>query len=224
MDVNEAGGLRVPRHLSEPRLRDYLRACGGDVQRALALYTWNAQLAGALWVDLGHLEVALRNAMDLQMRRRHGALGRPGSWLDDPNGELGRDRDGPGRHAQPYQDVAQARNRVAWNRKPLSADQILSETAFGLWHQLVSKRQTFLWPDLAGAFPCAPDRSRSTVAELVSRSRHLRNRIAHHHRIWPLDCMEEHACLLTLAGYIDPVLRDWILARSSAPPLLLSRP
>lgn len=224
MNVNAGRGGLSPRHLSEPRLRDYLEACDGDLEGALALYTWNAQLAGALWVDLGHLEVALRNGLDARMRLRHIALGRPGSWLDDPTGELGRDRFGLGRHAQPYKDVAEARNRVTWNKKPLSVDQILSETTFGLWHQLVSRRQTFLWPDLADAFPHAPDRSRSTVAVPVSHVRHLRNRIGHHHRIWRLDCAREHARLLGLAAYIAPDLRTWIAGNSGVPRLVAARP
>lgn len=71
--------------LSDARLRGYLTRARGDVEDALALYVWNAQLAAALFIDLGHLEVALRNALDERMIARHG------DWLDDLTGELGLD-------------------------------------------------------------------------------------------------------------------------------------
>ena len=211
-------------HISEPRLRQYLGQFGGDKDRALNLYRWNAQLATAFFVDLGHLEVGLRNALDARMQARHIARGLTGTWLEDPRGELGRDFSGARKHRQPYRDVATARDRVRNNHKPYSHGQVLSETSFGLWHQLVSKKWTNLWPDLADAFPHAPDRARDTVAVPVSDLRDLRNRIGHHHRIWPLGCAQLHGQLLDVSGYIDPELRNWIEAGSVVPTLLLASP
>jgi hypothetical protein len=213
-------------NLSEPRLRQYLARTGGDRDRALELYAWNAQLAAGFFVDLGHLEVALRNALDVRMTARHAARALPGTWLDDPNGELGRDLSGAKkpRHTQPYRDIATARGRVSQNKKPLIHGQILSETSLGLWHQLVSKKWTNLWPDLADAFPHAPNRARHTIADPVSELRDLRNRIGHHHRIWPLPCTQLHHRLLDVVGYIDPVLRTWIEGGSAVPAVLANSP
>ncbi|WP_146841648.1 hypothetical protein [Cellulomonas composti] len=212
-------------HISEPRLRQYLTRTGGDPVRAIELYTWNAHLAAAFFIDLGHLEVALRNALDSRMTVRHQRLGLQRTWLDDPAGELGRDLSpGPPRHRQPYTDISRARGRVRENGKPLDHGQILSETSFGLWHQLVSKKWTNLWPDLAGAFPHSPNRRRETVADPISDLRDLRNRIGHHHRIWPLPCAKRHNQLLDVAGYIDPNLRAWIADTSTVPTLLASSP
>ena len=50
--------------LSTPRLGRYLAASGGDRERALRLYDWNARISAALLCDLAHFEVALRNAYD----------------------------------------------------------------------------------------------------------------------------------------------------------------
>ncbi|WP_086150517.1 Abi family protein [Cellulosimicrobium sp. KWT-B] len=211
-------------HISEPRLRQYLGQFAGDKARALELYRWNAQLAAAFFVDLGHLEVALRNALDARMQARHVALGLPNTWLDDPRGELGRNLQDPKKHRQPYRDIATARDRVRQNMKAHSHGQVLSETSFGLWHQLVSKRWTNLWPDLAHAFPHAPDRTRETVADPISDLRDLRNRIGHHHRIWPLACDQLHDQLLDVAGHIDPELRTWIETNSVVPALLAASP
>lgn len=209
-------------HFSDSRLRLYLTATGGDQEQAIELYEWNAQLAAAFFVDLGHLEVSLRNALDARMTLRHAAKQRTGTWLDDPTGELGRRTPGP--HKQPYKDIATARDRVRANKKSMSPGQVLSETGFGLWHQLVSKRWTVLWPDLADAFPQAPDRTRETVAEPLSRLKDLRNRIGHHHRIWSQPCTDLHGDLLTLAGYISADLEKWISTRSDVPRLLARSP
>lgn len=211
-------------HFSETRLRQYLDEFSGDKTHALQLYRWNAQLAAAFFVDLGHVDVALRNALDVRMQARHVSLGRAGTWLDDPCGELGRNQQGSGRHRQPYKDISSARSRVHKNNKPDSHGQVLSETSFGLWHQLVSKRWTNLWPDLADAFPHAPNRARDTVAEPVAELRELRNRIGHHHRIWTLNGSVLHSRILEVAHYIDPDLGAWIGANSDVPALLAASP
>lgn len=111
------------------------------------------------------------------------------------------------------------------NRKALDHGQILSETSLGLWHQLVSKRwSTTLWPDIAGAFPFAPNRRRETVANPLADLRNLRNRIGHHHRIWTYPYLQRYNQILTLAGYIDPELRDWIAAQSTVPAAIANFP
>ncbi|WHP16441.1 hypothetical protein [Cellulomonas sp. ES6] len=213
------------RHLGAARIAGYLLECGDDLDRANSLYVWNAKVAGALGTDLGHLEVAVRNALDERMTARHARLERSGDWIDDPTGELGRDRLGVGRHAQPYRDLASAKGRVRSNRKSLSHGQVISETTFGLWHQLVSRRwSTRLWPDLAAAFPHAPNRTRETVADPVEALRDLRNRMSHHHRIWPRALEQDRAAILTVAGYIDPDLASWIEGQSDVAALLARRP
>ena len=67
-------------------------------------------------------------------------------------------------------------------------------------------------------------RRRETVADPISDLRDLRNRIGHHHRIWPLPCAERHDQLLDVAGYIDPNLRAWIVDTSTASTLIASSP
>lgn len=202
----------------------YLDACGQDGKLAVELYRWNARISGAFWVDLGHLEVPLRNALDQRFIRRHEAKSRGADWFDDPSGELGRDRYGLGKHAQPYKDIATARARVIDNQKEPTHHQILSETSFGLWHQMVSKSQTFLWPDLAGAFAYAPDRRQETISSPVAKLRHFRNRIAHHHRIWAIDCESRQSDLLSVARFLDPELSKWIEQESHVGRLLAGRP
>lgn len=77
-------------------------------------------------------------------------------WIFDDNFELGREANGPSRHKQPYADVATAISRVRSNKIPLNSGQVISELSFGFWHQMASKRQSFLWPDLVAAFRNGP--------------------------------------------------------------------
>lgn len=221
--VNDAWAFSE-QHFSTARLRHYLAAAGGDVGIAQKLYDWNASLSGAFWVSLGHFEVSLRNALDARLSSRHERLDRSGHWIFDDARELGRDRFGRGMHAQPYKDIAAAIGRVVSNRKPVDPGQVLSEVSFGFWHQMVSKRQTALWPDIAGGFPHAPSRARPLVHDPVKRLRDLRNRIGHHHRIWALDVGRRFDDLCDVAGYIDPRLQTWIVDRSEVRRVLASRP
>jgi hypothetical protein len=212
------------KYLGHARFTPYRDECDGDAE-ALAMYGWNARIAASFWLDLGLLEVVLRNVIDQRLVARHSRRGVAGDWLDDPTVELGRDLRQLRRpqHRRPYQDIHAARGRVSNNRKPINRDQVISETSFGLWHQLVSSRQRVLWPDIAGAFPYAPGRAQRTISDPVDKLRHFRNRIAHHHRIWALNCEGHHAELLRLAGYVHPDVRDWIHASSTVSTLLASR-
>src|SRR5699024_709907 len=46
----------IARRLTRERLGSYLASRGGDLEQAIALYDWNAQVGGALHEDIGRLE------------------------------------------------------------------------------------------------------------------------------------------------------------------------
>lgn len=188
---------QLERLFSPERLSTYLAQCDGDFDAAAALYRWNPVVTAAFWEPIGHLEVAL----SAQLGIRHDRLGRRGSWLDDPGGDLTSRARG---------DIAAARVRVKQKGKQASEGQTVSELSFGFWRFLVTKRLTGLWPDLAGAFPSAPDRRRETIEEPLARLHDFRNRLAHHQRIWNRDPAARFDDLLTIAGYIDPALSAWV--------------
>ena len=211
-------------HFGQPRLRQYLMSCAGDQQRAMELYRWNTATSAIFWESFTYFEVAFRNAVDRRMCDRHLQLGRSQHWIFDDVCELGRDARGAGKHNQPYVDLEEAKRRVRRNKKSLDAGQIISEVSFGFWHQLVSRKQMFLWPDLASAFPHAPDRRQETVHDPVSRLREFRNRIGHHHRIWSEDIPGRYEDLLGVASFLDPDLRTFIDRHSRVPTMLAHRP
>ncbi len=69
---------QAARWLSTPRYRRYLGVADGDHTLAMETYLWNSRVAAAGIVDVGHLEVALRNAYDRELTRRFP------NWAIDP--------------------------------------------------------------------------------------------------------------------------------------------
>lgn len=206
----------LTRCLSVPRLASYRARCGGDLAKAITLYEWNAEVTGAMWETIGHLEVALRNAMSARLTVRHQLLGRSGDWLDDPFAELDR---------AAHDDIAKACDRVRRNRKPVTQDQIVSELSFGFWRFLLTRRYaTTLWPDLAAAFPNSPNRNRATIDGPVHRLHLFRNRLAHHQRIWTAPLDDRWADMTTVLGYIDAEFTTWATRTSRVPSVLAARP
>lgn len=202
---------QVERLFSRERMSTYLARCEGNFDAAVHLYRWNAAITAAFWEPIGHLEVALRNRLSAQLFARHRRLARELTWLDDP----GRDLSGKGRD-----DIAAARARVRRKGKLASEGQTISELSFGFWRFLVAKKRTSLWPDLASAFPFAPDRRRETIEAPIARLHDFRNRLAHHQRIWNCSPVARYEDLMVVAGYIDADLPAWIDGNSSVPNLL----
>ncbi len=89
---------------------------------------------------------------------------------------------------------------------------------------MVSQKQKFLWPDLASAFPHAPDRNQATVQDPVRRLREFRNRIGHHHRIWSENPQDRYDDLLAVTGFIDTGLSKFIDQHSRVPMMLSRQP
>jgi hypothetical protein len=57
-----------------------------------------------------------------------------------------------------------------------------------------------LWPDVAGAFPHAPNRARRTIEDPIVRLHEFRNSIARHERIWSERVEDRYRDRLLLAG------------------------
>ena len=214
--IDAATAARIEVAVSPERLANYRRESGGDLLAAIELYRWNGQLAGAMWQTLGHVEVLLRNALAARMQARQQQRGQTDSWLDDPT--CGLDQRG-------RDDIATARRRVRTKGKSIGDGQIVSELSFGFWRFLLARRyQTTFWPTLASGFSYAPSRSRALVEDPVVRLHEFRNRLAHQQRVWSEPVQSRYDDCLLLAGFIDPVVRDWIAAVSTVTDVLAARP
>jgi hypothetical protein len=207
----------VERAVSRPRFTGYLQASNHNGALALELYKWNTEISSAFWVQLGHMEIALRNTISNRIRLYSQKIHNEDDWISLAQqkeilarGELLR--------------LEEAKGRVASNKKEISFDQIISELPLGFWATLLGKRYRNIWPELAGGFLGLASRDSKELARLVQQARWLRNRIGHHHRIWNIDLKSHHIGILRITHMIDPELERWLSSVSGVPELLKHRP
>ncbi len=209
--------LLLERRLSVERIGPYRTTVGGDLDRALLLYEWNATVGAAIHEAIGHLEVVLRNALHEQLTAWHTAQQLPGQWYDDPNQALDRHR---------RDDIDAARARIRRDGKVETSGKVVAELMFGFWRFLLDKRyQPTLWAQaLRHAFPHLQPQRRVEVYDPVYALVRLRNRIAHHEPVHHLPLHARHDDLLRVAAYLDPAIEAWISQTSRVPALLSARP
>ncbi|MEU7829118.1 hypothetical protein [Nonomuraea sp. NPDC049129] len=128
--------------ISPARLAPYLRACGGDLEVALRLYTWNKEIVGAFSGSLSELEVVLRNAMDRRLTSHFGGR----DWWASPRIRL----------------APHARDKITAVAMPKAgaiptADDVVAGLTFGFWESLLGRKHNYeshlWWPALRDAFP-----------------------------------------------------------------------
>lgn len=216
--MKEAGEW-VERWLSPARFAPYLRACGGDRVRALELYLRNSELAGALLVDLGHVEIAMRNAYDVALSRHFGAEPHWTVHFRDSQSAPKQEqaRSSATRFTHEDEMVDPKASMADCSAKRVSP---VSGLSFGFWVSLTAKaHERSLWvPALRFAYP--PGTSRWEVHLIAERLRKLRNRVAHHESLLTTDVRGHHADLVKLAGMLDRDIAAGIFDQSLAAVLL----
>jgi hypothetical protein len=208
---------RIEPYLSRERLVPYRTAVGNDLDAALRLYEWNAQVGAAFLEVLGHVEIVLRNALDQQLHSWHASHGLPRQWYHDPLVLLDNHR---------HEDVRIALERLRRDGKAETPGRVVAELPFGFWRFLLGKRyQNTLWAHtLRHAFPALQPQRRSGVYDLVDEVSRLRNRIAHHEPVHGLPLAELHGRVLRLAGFIDSAVEQWITDVSRVTDVIAARP
>ena len=192
------------RWLSPERLAPYLADCGGDVERALALYEWNISLGQVLMRDISHFEVALRNAYDRVLRESW-----EGCWLLD---------DASPARAPVMRKSKRGKldaNRI--NRKTIDAvvdrlpsdastGTIVANLTLGFWVHLSDRsREAAIWRTaLYRAWPKGTDRKK--LQPRLEGILRVRNRVAHAERLFD----PSNSKLSPLSADVDAVnlLRD----------------
>ncbi|SFO39965.1 hypothetical protein SAMN05216207_105133 [Pseudonocardia ammonioxydans] len=190
----------VEQAISPSRLGPYRAAVGGDLQRAVQLYRWNATVSASFWEVLGHGEVFLRNAINNALVTAHHRHAAAGDWFDDPRGVL---------TARARADIDEARRRTGTSAP---AGKVVAELNFGFWRFLLARRYTStLWPAIRHAFPHLPRgrRNPQVIEEPVIRLHTLRNRIAHHEPLLSIPLHDRVDDLRFVLDAIDPRLRTW---------------
>lgn len=223
----EAHELPLEELISPARYQRYRAAAFGDTARAARLYMWNCELSAAYWPSIALVEVAIRNAIDIQLCSHLGVTREQG-W----HAEVLDDR--PRIHLTDKECEKVKKSLDAFDRRNNPADQprsveptggdIVADLSLGFWVSLVGEGiprrhanvydyfQKLWRPFLYKAFPhygpgltsAGPLRNRLRTFEL------LRNRIAHHEHIFTLNHAHNLDNIIDLAGYINPDLADYI--------------
>jgi hypothetical protein len=205
---------QAKRWITDSRLDPYLAEVGGDHERAIALYVWNASVSAAMFETLHHVEVAVRNTIDAQFEPVLASAEPPAMWLCDP-GIL---------NERSLQLVEETIARIRQERHMPTRGRVVAGLTFGFWRALFDKRYDRLWVShLHKAFPHGSG-DRAQIAGLMTRLGPFRNRVAHHETIIRTPLANRHEDMLMLVETIDPEAREWIESVSSIAPLLEGRP
>ncbi|MCT6735399.1 hypothetical protein [Rhodococcus qingshengii] len=221
--------LAVNRLIHPARFATYRAQCGNDPHTALELYKWNLALSSAFQPVLAITEVALRNAIDEQLRvwnqkQRNIQTGSQCSadWLLDPAKPLNSMTRNSRKTAYKHADEADGARHVAHPRKgaTISHDDLLAQLTFGVWPKLLPtddrkdanyRARQILWNQaLRHAFPHAQDDAKGIVlASRAHRLHGLRNRVSHMEPLLSVNITARHNDALRLLGTISPEIRDW---------------
>ncbi len=212
--------------LGMDHLRSYLEDCGSDVETALVLHAWNAQIAAAFLEDLGRLEVVIRNRFDEALTELLASAGLTRPWFD--HGPLFPGRGGN----RARQAIEEAKRRVAHGGGlPVHHGRVISQLSFGFWRFLCAPRHlTSLWgPALASLFPHHPASDnavqiRADVELRMDRLHFLRNRVAHHEPVHRRRLADDADHILKLVEWMCVDTHEWITHLSRVPTVLASRP
>ncbi|WP_280276936.1 hypothetical protein [Nocardia wallacei] len=201
------------------RLAPYLDESGGDVDKALELYAWNAAISAACMETFAYVEVMLRNAIDRELTQHADEARRKIPWFMIPsiNGEA---------HAFISKEIETTRTRLR-RISPArdSKGQIIAGVSFGFWTELFGSRHEDLWrAALNRALPGAPRGLRKNVTAKLTRLRPFRNRLAHHDSLLAQDILFHLEEMLSLVEWISPDARAWLERHEKVSALYAQRP
>lgn len=210
-------GERVKGTLSSPRLSTYEREAS-NLDGALELYLWNANVSGAFFPCLHICEVTIRNAVSEVLFKLHG---NQWPWNNGfintlPNPKYG---DNPRRNLQ------QA------SAKSSDVNKVIPELNFVFWQKMfTSRHDDQLWlPHFRTTFPHA-DVSvaikvlRSEIYNDLEKIRRLRNRIAHHEPIFSRKLDEDYKAIMKVIGYRCEDTAQWLSLNQNVVSLLDNKP
>ena len=208
--------------LSAERLTPYLKACGGDAEKALALYEWNSSLAQLLMRDISNFEVALRNACNAAMES---------SWQGDVHWLL--DENSPARRPVMRKSARGILDSNRINRRTIDAavdglpkgfstGNLVAGLTLGFWVHLSDRsREAVIWRSgLYRAWPKGTNRAE--LQERLYGILRVRNRVAHNERLFDpkrseLSPKKVDADAIELLGLLCPEATDYLYGEDGAP-------
>ena len=204
--------------LSAPRMGTYLAATGGDADRAVELYGWNARISSALILPAHFAEVSTRNAVDEALTAKYGTR-----WPWNASFEQSLpDKGGPAYNAR--------RNLMSVRATERTTGKVIAELRFVFWQTMFTARHDQrLWDrQIASLFPHddspTPRQLRGRIYDDLETIRRLRNRIAHHEPIFARDLAEDLRTMIGLCRIRSTPTARWLEALEDATATLARRP
>jgi hypothetical protein len=238
--------------LSEPRFSVYLDVVGGlDVQAALDLYIWNLRLGAMFYGALAILEVALRNALHVQL-----SICYKEAWFNDPAflqmaqsvlsaPRLANEAGGKRSSHSPTDlltDISKVSDRVTRDLNNRAGGNLASPAVptvhdiiaaldFGYWTSLLNRDldKPLFSKGLYKAFPNFANRgvkknpARGDVAGPLNEIRKFRNRLMHFEPIFKEDAPSRLQSIINVCSWIDPYTSSWIGYHTDLNEVLASR-
>ncbi len=189
----------IAMQLSSARLSPYLRDADGDLEAALELYKWSTRMSMAMLELISHLEVMMRNSIDMMLSRHYG---------EDENGIPWFLRNPP-TTADMSLEIDAVRNRLRILNKD-TRHQVIAGMNFGFWTGLIGVKYEELWRSaLRNAFPGSSGNRKDVMKELEAL-RKLRNRLAHHDSMLDIDVPFEIRRMHRVAGFFGSDAVNWL--------------
>ncbi|MCT1685618.1 hypothetical protein [Pseudoglutamicibacter cumminsii] len=187
-------------------------------------YVWNTRISKAFLEDISHVEVLLRNFIDVRLRAAAGIR----CWWDSPKYQIRGFRN----------NVRKAKNRLKQAGLEATPDQIVPSLSLDNWRFLLTQRlEATVWKSLTdlrnGGMPHYPGRSRSDFEANVELIRKVRNRASHQEPLVNVDLDQQAdtrnlvtyiTAIDTVARNISPAAADWIAAYSRVVDVITQRP
>lgn len=217
--------------LSAGRYSKYLDAAGGNHDRALALYEWNAKLTTGLLRDLGHLEVGLRNYFDRALLAHPELAG--SEWIDSasidvlfPPHLVEHENGGTiDKNNRPRKSIKTAKQHAGFTEtNDVHRGKVIAEFSFGFWTYLTdSLHEKTIWvPTLHNAF--LPGTDRGTIHNALTPLKDVRNRLAHNETVFDRKPEDLRRKIVYVSRNISLPLMQHIVENSSVTEILKQRP
>lgn len=224
MPLNNDEIQRIQLSLSEARFQTYLDAVGQNSFEAAALYEWNVRISSALTVPLHFFEIVNRNAILSAIIEVYGA-----NWYETESFSLALPNPS-GNFYSPRNDLSNVIRRLRHDGV-LSSGKVVAELKFVFWEQMLTRRHDRrLWERFFNiSYPNNGDarsywQLRAEAKEIVSNTREIRNRIAHHEPIFSRDIALEYQDIIKLIGWCNHDVVNWLNEFDTVPRLLEIRP
>lgn len=202
MNSEQLNKNKLQSWFSSQRFRKFEAYMEGDTSKAEDLYKDNILLSEALYPVLSVFEVALRNAIHIELENYHGKEDWYEEWRFYP------DLRGP------LELIESAIVQIQDRQENINPGKIIAEMTLGFWISLFNARyERKLWKPLRLCFKQMPKnrRQRHVVSSNLNKIRALRNRIYHYEPIcWNLNALEaNYQLIITTLGWIDQDLVTW---------------